>query len=217
MSDDLFRIIVTTGVIVAAIAFVIQAIAGIAALRAARAVQGRVDSLAGRAEPLLEKAGPVIEQIGPTLQQIGPTLHKAGLVLDKAVPAIEKVGPVADRLSALIASGQHIVDDTRPRVAEFSGEAVAIAREARQQVGRLGDLLTDAGDRARMRLEQIDQAVDTTVGKVEQVGQNVKRTVTRPVREVNSMAAAISAAVSTLVKGRRSSINTATQDEEMFI
>jgi hypothetical protein len=40
----------------------------------------------------------------------------------------------------------------------------------------------------------------------------------RPVREVNGLAAGISAVVATLVKGaRRSSVDVATQDEELFI
>ena len=57
-----------------------------------------------------------------------------------------------------------------------------------------------------------------TVEQVEQVSQGVKRAVTRPVREVNGIAAGVAAAVSTLVKGpRKSSVDSATQDEEMFI
>jgi hypothetical protein len=40
----------------------------------------------------------------------------------------------------------------------------------------------------------------------------------KPVREVNGLAAGISAAVSTLMHHqRRSSVDSATQDEEMFI
>jgi len=46
----------------------------------------------------------------------------------------------------------------------------------------------------------------------------MKRAVMRPVREANGIAAGISAAVSTLVKRpRKSSVDSATQDEEMFI
>ena len=46
----------------------------------------------------------------------------------------------------------------------------------------------------------------------------MKRAVLRPVREVNGLAAGISAAVSTLVKGTRQSfVDAAVQDEEMFI
>ena len=189
MSEDLFRIIVVIGVLVAAVAFVVQAVVGLAALRAARAMQQRVESLAARAEPLVDKAGPVIE----------------------------KMGPLADGISGLIASGRQTIDETRPKLAELSDEAIEIVRAGRYQVTRLGDLLNDAGDRARLRLEQIDHAVDATVEKVEAMGENVKRTVTRPVREVNGMAAAVSAALAAFVKGRKSSVSSATQDEEMFI
>jgi hypothetical protein len=85
-------------------------------------------------------------------------------------------------------------------------------------VERIGELLHDAGDRARTRLEQIDQAVDSTVEQVGQVGDAMKRAVLRPVREVNGLAAGISAAVSTLVHhSRKPSVDQATQDEEMFI
>jgi hypothetical protein len=85
-------------------------------------------------------------------------------------------------------------------------------------VERIGELLHDAGDRARARIEQIDQAVDNTVEQVEQMGDAVKRAVLRPVREVNGLAAGISAAVSTLVHhSRKPSVDQATQDEEMFI
>ena len=52
---------------------------------------------------------------------------------------------------------------------------------------------------------------------VEQAGESVKKAVMRPVREVNGLAAGLSAAVATLVKGRKSSVASATQDEEMFI
>jgi hypothetical protein len=41
--------------------------------------------------------------------------------------------------------------------------------------------------------------------------------VLRPVREANGIAAGIAAAVSTLMRGRKSSVDSATQDEEMFI
>jgi hypothetical protein len=51
---------------------------------------------------------------------------------------------------------------------------------------------------------------------VEQVGESVKRAVMRPVREVNGVAAGISAAMSALGR-KKAPVDTATQDEEMFI
>ena len=60
--------------------------------------------------------------------------------------------------------------------------------------------------------------MEVTVKQIENVSGTVKSFVLRPVREVNGIAAGISAMVSTLVRGRRkNSVDSATQDEEMFI
>ena len=82
----------------------------------------------------------------------------------------------------------------------------------------MGDLLHDAGDRTHARLEQIDHAVEATIKQIENVSGTVKSAVLRPVREVSGIAAGISAMVATLMRGRRKhSVDSATQDEEMFI
>jgi hypothetical protein len=82
---------------------------------------------------------------------------------------------------------------------------------------RIGEVVQDATARAHDRIEQIDQSVDHTVEQIGQAGDAVKRAAMRPVREVNGLAAGITAAVSSLVKGRKSPVDSATQDEEMFI
>ena len=46
MSDDIFRMVVAVGVIVAALSFVVQAIVGIVTLGAARKIQQKVAALA---------------------------------------------------------------------------------------------------------------------------------------------------------------------------
>ena len=82
----------------------------------------------------------------------------------------------------------------------------------------MGDLFHAAGDRTHARLEQIDHAVEATIKQIENVSGTVKSAVLRPVREISSIAAGISAMVAALVGGRhKSSVDSATQDEEMFI
>ena len=67
-------------------------------------------------------------------------------------------------------------------------------------------------------LEEIDHAVEVTVKQIENVSGTVKSAVLRPVREISSIAAGISAMVAALAGGRhKSSVDSATQDEEMFI
>jgi methyl-accepting chemotaxis protein len=203
--------VVTAAVALASIAFVVQAMAMFAFYRVARRMQQKVGPLADQAEPVIGKLGPMISEIGLAAQRFGPMIDKVGL-------AAGKVAPVADQVESVLATANRIMEETRPRISELSGEAVEIVRSGREQVERIGELLHEAGDCARTRLEQIDQAVESTVEQVGQVGAAVKRAVLRPVREVNGLAAGISAAVATLVHhSRKPSVDQATQDEEMFI
>jgi len=246
MTEDVFRIVVTAAVVLAALAFVVQAGIMFALYRVTRKAQENAERFTAKAEPVIasvgpvlerarvviEKAGPVIDRLGPVIAKVGPTIDKIGPVIDKMGPAIEKVGPALDEAKRTVAKAGAFVDrateiatttnlvieDARPHVAQISHEATEIIRLGREQVERVGDLLHDAGEKARARLDQIDQSVETTIEQVEQVSGAMKRAVMKPVREVNGLAAGISAAVGTLVRGqRKSSVDSATQDEEMFI
>lgn len=225
MSDEVFRIIVAVAVSLAALAFVIQAVVVIALYRGTKQTGEKVTQLLAGAKPILAKVEPVLDRIGPTIDRIGPVIDQIGPALEKAGPALERIGPAADKVGEMVekagvvlSTANGIMEETRPQIQEISTQAAAIAKSGREQVERLGSLLHDAGDRARTRLEQLDHTVENTVGQVEQVGDSVKRAVMKPVREVNGLAAGISAAVSTLVHGtRKSSVDSATQDEEMFI
>lgn len=197
MPDDVFRIVITAAVALACLAFLVQAGAAIALYRVASSMQKKIFPLVDRADALVKEAAPVVAKVGPV---------------------IDKTGPAIDSARGVLARTETIIDELRPRIAEISTEAAAIAKSSRLQVERIGELLDEAGSRAKERLEQIDHSVDATVEHLEQAGDVMRRAVMRPVREVNGLAAGISAAVSTLVHGsRKSSVASATQDEEMFI
>jgi len=232
MTDDVFRIVVAAAVALAALAFVIQAGVVIAFYRGSKKTQQKVAEFMEKAAPILAKVEPTLDQVSPIMERIGPTIDRMGPVIDqfgpalqKAGPSLERIGPAADkfgqmvdRFGTVLTTANRILEETRPRIADISVETLAIAKSGREQVERLGGLLNEASERARSRLEQIDHTVESTVDQVEQVGDTVKRAVMKPVREVNGLAAGLSAAVSTLVHGsRKSSVDSATQDEEMFI
>jgi len=225
MTEDVFRIVVAAAVILAALAFVIQACVVIAFYRGSKKTQvlvarfmGEVGPVVAKVEPLLDRAGPVIERLGPVIDKLGPAVERSGPALERIGPAADKIGQMVDNFGLVLTTTNRILEEARPRIDEIAVQSVAIAKSGREQVERLGDLLHDASERARTRLEQIDHTVESTVGQVEQAGETVKRAVMKPVKEVNGIAAGISAAVSTLVHGsRRSSVDSATQDEEMFI
>jgi len=136
-----------------------------------------------------------------------------------------KVLPLVDRAAPILDTTRQLLEENRPRISEIAEEAVAIAKNARVQADRIGDVLADSADRAKARLAQIDRTVDETVEQVEHVveqgehvGDAVKTVVMKPVKEVNGLMAGMKAALSTLAAGnRRPSVDHATQDEEMFI
>ncbi|MBS1858970.1 MAG: hypothetical protein JST11_26595 [Acidobacteria bacterium] len=239
IDENVFRLVVSAGVVLASLAFVVQAGVMLALYRVARKTQEDADRFLARIEPLISKAEPaiakatgIIEQAGPVVDRIGPAVDRIGPAIDEALPLIRKAGPVLDEARASIAatnrmidrlgdatsSADELINDIRPQVQNISREAAEIARLSREHVERLGDILQDAGEKARTRLDQIDHGVDTTIEQVGHVSVAVKQAVMKPVREVNAVAAGISAALSTLVRGqRRSNVDSATQDEEMFI
>ena len=210
MPEDVFRIVVTAAVALAAIAFIAQAVAMAGLYRVVRKMQEKTDPLAEKLQAMVENAAPVIEQMGPVIEKMGPVIEQMG-------PVIEKTGPVLARAGRVFETAQLVLDENRPKVAEIVGDAARIVQSGRRGVEDMGELLHDAGDRARARLEQIDRSVDSAVEQVEQVGDAMKRAVTRPARELNGVAAGISAALSAFVHGRKHPVDQTTQDEEMFI
>ena len=225
MTDQVFRLIIVAAVGLACIMVVVQAFVMIGLLGLVRKMERRFEPLADRAEPVIEnleaitaKIGPIMDDVAPAFEKVGPMVEKAGTAFEKIGPLVDKLGMAADQAGTVLTNANRIIEDARPRISEVSTEVAAMSHSGREQVERLGELLHDAGDRARSRLEQIDHTVENTVEQVEQVGDAVKRSVMRPVREVNGIAAGISAAVATLVKKpRKYSVDSATQDEEMFI
>jgi uncharacterized protein YoxC len=231
MSDQVFRWIATLGVVLVAAAFVVLAMAAVAISRELRQMQGRVAGFLANAEPAIARLEPMIERAtelidtampqiqlaGEAIEKIGPVLERARVTIDKAGANIERAGPVIEQARNVLGNANLAIEENRPNVAEITGQLAGIARAGGEQVDRLGSLLEDAGDRAHARLAQIDETVAATVEQVGEVGTALKRAAMRPVREANGVAAGISAAVATYVKGRRSPPDMATQDEEMFI
>jgi hypothetical protein len=104
-----------------------------------------------------------------------------------------------------------------PKISEIAADAVEISKSAREQVNRVGELLTDFSVRAKAQVARIDGAVEQTVGNVQQAGESAIGAVLKPVREVNGVLAGIKTAISVYSKGTKQSVDHATQDEEMFI
>jgi ABC-type transporter Mla subunit MlaD len=128
----------------------------------------------------------------------------------KVDPLIEKAGPILDKSRA-------IVDETGPKVRDIMDKATEMTATLREQVQRLDALVTETAERARLQIDHIDAVVNDTVNRVQETTIAVQTTVLRPVREVNGVVSGLRAAISTLGRRNRASVDHATADEEMFI
>src|SRR5580698_4234418 len=118
-------------------------------------------------------------------------VYRAGKEAQKAgKEAQTKLAPLVDHFEAFLAtfnkflttSGK-LLEENRPHIAEITAETLAVAKTARQQAERIGELMDDASGRAKVRIAQIDQTVGHTVEQVEHASDAVKSAVLKPAKE----------------------------------
>ncbi len=142
----------------------------------------------------------------------------AAFILLRTVNKIhDKVEPLADKTEPILELVRSSMNELVPKLVAVSDDVVELSRTARDQVNRVGELLTDFAQQAKAQVAKIDGAVESTVDSVQHAGESVKDAVLKPVREVNGVLAGIKTAISVYSHGRRQSVDHATQDEEMFI
>jgi len=137
------------------------------------------------------------------------------LVLARA--AQKKTKAIMDRTEPIIDSVRGIVNDLKPKISRVTTDAEDIVKIGKQQVERVGELVRDFSDRAKVQVARIDGAVDETVDQVQVAKTAAAEALMKPVRELDGFFSGVRAAMSVYLKPRKSSVDHATQDEEMFI
>jgi ABC-type transporter Mla subunit MlaD len=136
-------------------------------------------------------------------QKVEGTLPKVHSIMDKAD-------------STLAQSRQHVIDITA-RANGIMGAASDIVNSAKDQLGKIDELVTDASNRARTQMDRAEMVLDDTMGRVQESVATVHQGINRPLREISGVAAGLRAAIAHLAQGARPSVAQVTQDEEMFI
>ena len=129
----------------------------------------------------------------------------------------ERVHPLADKAGPILDRARSVVDDTAPKIRDILDKVTEMTQSAREQVQKLEELVGDTTERARLQLDRIDIVVEDTLTKVQETTTAVQGTILKPVREVNGVVSGLRAAIATLGRRNRASVDHATQDEEMFI
>jgi hypothetical protein len=131
-------------------------------------------------------------------------------LIASAEPLIAKAGPIAD-------TAQHILDDVRTYAGEISVKTNDLLDVSRKQLGRVDEVLAEATARTRTQMDRIEMVMDDTVNRFQETTSLLQNGVVRPLRQQNAVTTGVGTAHSVLVGSRRTTVEQATHDEEMFI
>lgn len=128
-----------------------------------------------------------------------------------------RVQTTIDRAEPILDTARRVLDDTAPKFSSVTTDAAEIVRLAREQTRLLSEVITDFSERAKVQVARVGNTIEHSIEQFEVASEAVKGAVLRPVREFNGIFSGIKTAVSVYATGRKSSVEQATQDEEMFI
>ncbi|MGE5645604.1 MAG: hypothetical protein ACM336_07420 [Acidobacteriota bacterium] len=131
-------------------------------------------------------------------------------VVAKAEPLIAKMHPIVD-------TGQQILGDVRRYAADVSVKTNDLLELSRKQLGRVDEVLAEAASRTRTQMDRIEMVMDDTVNRFQETTSLLQNGVVRPLKQLNALTTGVRTAVSVLLAGRRTTVEQATHDEEMFI
>ena len=160
MSEELFRLVVTVGVCLAAICFVVQAIATVVLLVTVSRIKAKM-------EPVIEKTGPLMDQVKSSLAEMVPKLSVVATdVADLSKAAREQVNQIgkvvtelAQQAKAQVARIDGAVESTVGSV-QHAGESVkdAVLKPVREVNGVMAGIRTAISVYAHGRRQSVDHA-----------------------------------------------------------
>ena len=129
----------------------------------------------------------------------------------------EKIRQELPRAVAFIKQADSTFQETREQLSAIAVKANKVLDSAQSQLVVVDEVLTDVSSRAKSQIERIELVLDDTVGRVHQTVITLNNGILRPLREINGLAAGLKVGLGQLLRRRRSPVDRATSDEEMFI
>jgi uncharacterized protein YoxC len=136
--------------------------------------------------------------------------------LEKTVTDLNaRAGPILTRVQILL-------DDTQPKISTMVSDAAHIVYLARGQAQKVDRVFTEAADRFRGQLVQLDRILSGTMEAVEDAGAQIKQSFWRPVQKASALVQGIKVGLD-LLRARKAASRTPgreeapEQEEELFI
>jgi len=130
------------------------------------------------------------------------------------------VGDLHSRVGPILTRVQILLDDTQPKISSMVNDASHIVYLARGQAQKIDRVFTDAADRLRGQLVQVDRILTGTLEAVEDAGAKFKHSFWRPVQKASALVQGIKVGLDLLRSRRRRRSGDEPreqQEEELFI
>jgi len=130
------------------------------------------------------------------------------------------VGDLHSRVGPILTRVQILLDDTQPKISSMVNDASHIVYLARGQAQKIDRVFTDAADRLRGQLVQVDRILTGTLEAVEDAGAKIKHSFWRPVQKASALVQGIKVGLDILRSRRRRRQGEEPreqQEEELFI
>src|SRR5216110_2757584 len=130
------------------------------------------------------------------------------------------VGELHSRVGPILTRVQILLDDTHPKISSMVNDASHIVYLARGQAQKIDRVFTDAADRLRGQLVQVDRILTGTLEAVEDAGAKIKHSFWQPVRKASALVQGIKVGLDILRSRRRRRQGDEPreqQEEELFI
>jgi len=160
MSDDTFRLVVTSGVVLAALCILALTITMIVLIRT-------VNRLKDKVEPLADKTGPILDLVRSSANELVPRIMEISTdaveISKNAREQVNRVGELlkdfSDRARAQVARIDGAVEQTVGNV-QYAGESVkdAVLKPVREVNGVLAGIKTAISVYSHGRRQSVDHA-----------------------------------------------------------
>jgi ABC-type transporter Mla subunit MlaD len=129
----------------------------------------------------------------------------------------EKITPLVPKVESLVAKATSTVEQSGRQITDITTRANDILDSTKRQLAIVEEVVGDAAVRAKVQMERVELVLDDTLSRAHETVAVVHDGIMRPLREVNGIAAGVRAALGSLARGNRPTVDRATSDEEMFI
>lgn len=136
----------------------------------------------------------------------------------RATKALEqKINPLIPKVESLVEKASSTVEQSGKQITEITTRTNEILDSTKRQLAVVEEVVGDAAARAKVQMERMELVLDDTLSRAHQTVAVVHDGIMRPLREVSGVAAGIRAALNSMGRGNRPTVDRATSDEEMFI